>query len=289
MGTEIVFTGRVTFDTAIPVNAIPQDLKNLHLLEHDNLFTLTYSSVDGGDAAALTGLEAGAQNRSGSSCVWDEALATLSDIARRHQRSLRSDAVWASDPGPFLGTLVVDAGNRFHQVPEDEDPGAHRDRVCDCLGSGSAQVRPEDVTDDATVRIDEEPAGPFTDYIIVCDIHGEVANRTSRSGAVDAREMHVLQDHTPSPVPLEQRAALDLLPLAVRDHVIEAAKTLSRISPPYYDALALRAQARSQALQARHAAAALAKDNPNVLGLLLDALVEQLAATPARDAPGGWR
>ncbi|MFF4205559.1 hypothetical protein ACFYZ8_33480 [Streptomyces sp. NPDC001668] len=283
MGADISITGRVTFDTAVPLEAIGQELEHLRRLENDDQFTLTYTT----DGLALAGLEAGPQHMAGSHGVWDGALATLSDIARRQRRTLHAEATWISEPGPYRGVLVVDAGNRFHHVPDDEGAAAHRERSCDCYGSGPGRVRPEDVTDDPSVRIDEVGAGPFTDHIVVCDRHGEVAALTSRSGAVDAREAHLLEKHTPEPVPLGQQAALDLLPMDLRYHIVQAAKQLGSLSPYLPGSLALRADARSHARKARQVIDSLTEQSSaDVVGQLVDALVEQLVTTAGRDAHG---
>ncbi|MET8768832.1 hypothetical protein [Streptomyces sp. NPDC004658] len=290
MGADISITGHITFDTAVPLEAISQDLEQLRRLEDDRQFALTYVTAEGGNAFALAGLEAGPQNMAGSHSVWDGTLTALSDIARRQRRTLHAEATWVSHPGPYRGSLVVDAGNRFHYVPDDEDTAAHHERSCDCFGSVPGRVRPEDVTDDPSVRIDEASAGPFTDHIVVCSLHGEVAALTSRSGAVDAREAHLLEKHIPQPVPLGQQAALDLLPMDLRYHIVQAAKQLGRVSCHLPGALALRIEARSHARSARQIIASLTDQaSADVVGRLVDALIEQLVPIPGLDTHGSRR
>jgi hypothetical protein len=287
LGADISITGHVTFDTAIPLEAISQDLEHLRHLEDDRQFNLTYVTTEGGDAVALAGVEAGPQNMAGSHSVWDGTLAALSDIARRQRRTLHAEATWVSEPGPYRGSLVVDKGNRLHYVPDGEDTAAHHERSCDCFGSGPGRVGPEDVTDDPSVRIEEVSAGPFTDHIVVCDRHGEVAALTSHSGAVDAREAHLLKKHTPQPVPLGQQAALDLLPMDLRNHIVQAAKQLGSVSCHLPSALALRIDARSHARSARQIIASLTdQSSADVVGQLVDALIEQLVPTPGLDTHG---
>lgn len=223
---DMLLTGSVTLDTPVPLSAIEVEYSRLL---SGGLARPTYT--DGGSAPALTGVEFTDNDAWEDAEVWFGVLHTLETIARRHSRTLAATASFASD-GRGRGLLLVDAGGHFHLCAEGDDADSHRTRHCSyCLhcypphADSTFEVAVE--TDNDAVRLTEADAGPFTDVLVQCDEHGEVACTPSRKEALFRREQHLLEKHMPHPLPLGAVAARDLLGQDVLENITQAARALS--------------------------------------------------------------
>ncbi|MYZ37919.1 MULTISPECIES: hypothetical protein [unclassified Streptomyces] len=274
---DMIYCGRITFDVAVP----------LSLLEPETATQLTFFPVvplytDSPQGRALAGVR-GADEEDGwaPSFAWFNVRGVLEAIARRHRRALETDATFDSDQRG-RGRLVVDAGGRFHDCREDEQPDRHRLRACRCFpvpADSPTLFAVADVTDDERITVQPMPAGPFTDYAVVCADHGDVACPTSEKEAVFRREAHIIEAHTTHPLPLGRTGAERALPPLVLDPLRAAAGEL-RTSRSYAAALAIRhrdaarehvRQARAELRDLSHAAAT------EVLLCLADYVAELLA------------
>jgi len=281
---EMIYRGSVTFDIAVPLDAIASELADLLASG-----TVAALYVGSGPRRALTGVE-GANDEDGWawSETWHEIQWMQESIARRHGRTLHSAATYDSDERGS-GTLVVDHGGRFHDCRDGEDPESHRTRACDCFPvsePGDTLFAVAEVTDNDRVTIAEVPAGPFIDFPVICADHGDVACPTSRREAVFRREAHLVDAHTPSPLPLAAVPALAELPARVLDHIRQAADELL-LGRSHAAPLAIRHRDAARH-HTRQAESALRKHGPaNTTALLIRALVELHAATPDREHPPG--
>jgi len=262
---DVLITGSVTLDPPVPLSAIEAEYSRLL---NSLLATPTYAGD--GTTPALTGVAFADEDAWHDAGVWFGVLYTLEAIARRHSSTLASAAAFASD-SRGRGHLLVDAGGHFHLVAEGDEGDNHRTRACEVA----------EATGNDEVRLTEAGAGPFTDFVVHCDEHGEVACPPSRKEALFRREQHLLEKHTLHPLPLGPVAARDVLGQEVLDHVAQAARSLS--DARYFarqegrggGAVSRHAAARAAA---RRALAALPEIDPERLTeLLVHLLVEQRA------------
>lgn len=276
---EMIYRGRITFD--VPVL--------LSLLEPERAEQLTFCPVvplytDSPRGRALVGVRgAGEENAWASSSAWFTILGTLEAIARRHGRALETDATFDSDQRG-RGRLVVDAGGRFHDCREGEQPDRHHVRACSCFptpADSPTLFAVADVTAEERITVRPTQAGPFTDYAVVCADHGDVACPTSEKEAVFRREAHIIEAHTTHPLPLGRTGAEQALPPAVLDPLRAAAEEL-RVARYYAAPLAIRHRdaARQHTRQARAELRGLsAAATTDVLLHLMDFVAELLADT----------
>ncbi|MER6123277.1 hypothetical protein ABT173_11515 [Streptomyces sp. NPDC001795] len=277
---DLLLTGSVAFDAPVPLSSVEAEYSEIL---RSQLAVPTYAGD--GTVPALTGVEFTDPDAWWDCGVWFGILHTLETIARRHSRTLSANASFASD-GRGRGHLLVDAGGHFHLCAEGDDAESHRTRMCtSCLhcypphADGTFEVAEESEND--TVRLSAASAGPFTNFLVHCDDHGEVACPPSHKEALFRREQHLLEQHTPHPLPLGAVAASDVLGQDFLNHIAFAARQLR--DARYYvrqegmggGAVRPRNEARAAA---RRALAELPELPPEQLTeLLLQLLVEQHA------------
>lgn len=266
--TDVAFLGRITFSTPVRIALIPDEVRVLKSLERERLFILQYAAMN----ASLAGIETTAHHVWGNSDQWNRAFRALETIARRHGRTLEPDIVWHSAPEGG-GTLVVDEGGLLHAPRSSEDPAAHRTRACSCYTT----VLPDlaNPTADDTVRIEPSTAGPFTDFVVRCTEHGEVAYAPAAARAAHLREDHLASQHAAAPLPLHTRPALDALAPQARRSLTDAAHALRQARSSGFAQGTYLSQARGHT---RHAVYLLTSGGAASVTVLTEALVEQLAA-----------
>ncbi|WP_432156047.1 hypothetical protein [Streptomyces sp. bgisy153] len=271
---EMIYRGRITFDVPVPLSEIEPE--TVERLSYGPVIPL-YTDL----GRALGGVRgAGDENGWAHSGVWFDVLRTLEAIARRHERALDADATFDSDERG-RGRLVVDAGGRFHDCQEDEQPEWHRTRACRCFPAridSPTLFAVADVTEDERITVRPMPAGPFTDYAVVCEDHGDVACPTTEREAVFRREAHIIEAHTAHPLPLGRTGAAQALPPAVLGQLQAAAGELRR-GRSYAAPLAIRHRDAARE-HARQAAAELRRLSPSdPTDTLLHLVAELLADT----------
>ncbi|MFJ3182376.1 hypothetical protein ACIPJN_28870 [Streptomyces sp. NPDC086796] len=273
---EMIYRGRITFDVPVPLSVLdPETARQL------TFFPVVPLYADSPEGRALAGVR-GADEENGwaPTSIWYSSLGRLEAIARRHGRVLEPEATFDSDQRG-RGRLVVDAGGRFHDCQEDEQPQRHYTRACSCFptSAGSPTLfAVADVTADERITVRAVQAGPFTDYPVVCADHGDVACPTSEKEAVFRREAHIIEAHTARPLPLGRSGAEQALPPVVLGHLRAAADELRRgrsYAAPL--AIAHRDAAREHARQAADELRCLSPSDPTET--LLHLVAELLADT----------
>ncbi|MFI1203552.1 hypothetical protein ACH4VR_29670 [Streptomyces sp. NPDC020883] len=281
MGYERYYTGTLTFNQRIPINAITEQYA---LLQESDLFTLTTEPT--ADGPALTGMtldyDGGSMLGWAKPFRWDTAFSIMEGLARTHHRALTANNItWRGDGDE--GISIVDAGGLLHHITtvahtytleDTTEPDDHYARRCTCYATPApgSWIRDDQITPHDQVRTQPRQAGPFTDYQVICDAHGEVACTTAREIADYRRERHLLAEHTPRPLPLvgTQRAARSL---TITDAALHLALTADDTLPTEVDqAITRGAEALSRA--GRNA-------DPNPLRLRWDAQQEAQKAIDA--------
>ncbi|MEV7157227.1 hypothetical protein AB0N77_21805 [Streptomyces misionensis] len=272
---EMIYRGVITFDAPVSFSELTPQM--VQQLMHHPVVPLYADSPQGRALAGVRGADEG--NGWAPASVWRSILNTLETIARRHRRSLETEATFDSDQRG-RGRLVVDNGGRFHDCQEDEQPERHRARACGCLPGlvdSPTLFAVEDVTEDERITVRPVPAGPFTDYLVVCDNHGEIACPPSEKEAVFRREAHIVEAHTEHPLPLERAGAAAALPAAVLEPLRAAAEEL-RLGRSYAAPLAIRHRDAARA-HTRQAASELRLLDDEHTDTLLRLVVELLTET----------
>ncbi|WP_327359734.1 hypothetical protein [Streptomyces sp. NBC_01304] len=219
---DLSLTGSITLDPPLPVSEFgPAYTKLLN----SGLALPTYS----GDTTvqAMTGVTF-PEDVSADAGFWFTMLRRLEDLARQHARTLASAATYTSDERG-RGGLLIDGGGHFHLVRDEEDRGLHLARTCEfCLHNYHYRAGAFDVeaTDDDQVRLGETVCGPFTVFPVLCDQHGEIACPPTRPEALFRREQHLIEKHTPRPLPLGAAPVEDRLLEEVLEHIAEAGRQL---------------------------------------------------------------
>jgi len=274
---HMLITGSITLTPPVPLTAI--EMEHNRLLD-SSLVTPTYTGT--GTVPALAAVAFTDEGAWLNTDIWFGVLYTLEAIARRHSRTLTSTASFDSDTRG-RGHLLVDAGGHVHLDADSDDADSHRTRTClyclHCYPSDTdSAFEVIKVTENDGVCLAETPAGPFTDFAVHCDEHGETACLPSRREALFRREQHLLEQHTPHPLPLGPVAARDVVGHEVLEGLAQAARLL-RVARYYIregrggGAVTPYTAARASA---RRALAALPRLDPEQLTeLLVQLLVEE--------------
>ncbi|MFJ2217900.1 hypothetical protein ACIQVO_36205 [Streptomyces sp. NPDC101062] len=277
---EMIYRGRIAFDVPVPLSELESGIaERLSFCPVVPLYT------DSPQGRALAGVRgANEENGWAPSFVWFSILNTLEAIARRHQRTLETDAAFDSDQRG-RGRLVVDTGGRFHDCAESDRPEEHRLRACHCFptpADSPTLFAVADVTEDERVAVRPMPAGPWTDYAVVCEEHGEIACTLTEKEAVFRQEAHIVEAHTARPLPLGRTAAARDLPLTVLEPLRAAGEEL-RLARSYAAPLAIRHRDAARE-HVRHAVAELRDLGPSDPTYLLMRLAAELLASASPDA-----
>lgn len=274
MGVETHYAGKIVFTPAVDPARMPESVGRLATF--GDLFSIWR------DGELIDGIRVTDRDYGwAKSSIWRDVLGALTDIARAAGSRLATDMTWQADDDPAdRGTLLVDDGDRFHSVRDDEDRKQHLSRNCRCYLSDADDDAFLDLprtTDDPSVTVEEQTFGPFSEYAVGCREHGHEGTYTSRKQAAYRREQHLLQGHVGAGggMSLGATPALDRLPESFREHVDGAVRALrqARTSP---GAVRARFEAQDHAATAR--AAVDGWNDGDVLTLLVEALVETGAA-----------
>ncbi|MGW2686457.1 hypothetical protein ACWC6I_25285 [Streptomyces sp. NPDC001414] len=277
---EMIYRGRIAFDVPVPLSELESGIA-----ERLSFCPVAPLYADSPQGRALAGVR-GADEENGwaSSSIWFRILNTLEAIARRHQRALETNATFDSDQRG-RGLVVVDAGGRFHNCTPDDQPEQHRLRNCACFptpADSPTLFAVAEVTVDERVAVQPMPAGPWTDYAVVCEEHGEIACTVTEKEAVFRREAHIVEAHTARPLPLGRTAAARGLPPAVLEPLRAAGEELRR-ARSYAAPLAIRHRDAARE-HVRHAVAELRDLGPSDPTDLLMRLAAELLASAGPDA-----
>lgn len=272
---EMIYRGPITFDVPVPLDAMEEAA--VALLSSCPVVALYADPPQGRVLAGVR--SADGQDGWAHSGTWVTILRTLEAIARRQERVLHTDAAFDSDERG-QGRLVVDAGGRFHDCQEGDDPAPHRTRACICFPfhlDSETLFAVGEVTADERIAVRPSAAGPFTDYAVACEDHGEVACPPTEREAVFRREAHIVEAHTTRPLPLGRGTAAEALPGSVLRHLEDAAESL-RQGRSYSAPLAIRYRDAARG-HARLAEAELRRTGPaDPTAALLRVVAELLAA-----------
>jgi hypothetical protein len=252
---HISLLGRISFDTPVTPTRIPLQLAELR--ERATAFTLTFDR-DG----ALTGLNMDRGHPRASIFTWHRVWEQLESIAQAENRTLQANATWSGSDG-VQGDVVVDAGGRLHLTAE-----ADRRRPTPHPSTGPDASPSPDIT------ISPFSAGSSTEFAVTCSAHGHLDHTLSHPQAEEARDRHLLDQHTPTPLPLGRTPAAERLLPRARKHLDRAAETLRRARTEPEGTSDLLQEARAEAAWA---ATLLALQDGLLLEDLVHVLIEQTA------------